>query len=365
MEITNTNLTSSSWLAVGRGNGDVNNVSSLNISGSIVGVANLSTGFANGLANLSTQNITIANSTFNNTGQSLIGESRGATTNITVSGSSVLNTREIQVALGGGVVAGASAANITLQDTAVWNVGTEANIAYASIGRAGGTGNLTVKNSAKFVNYDDFSLAEAGTSTGTLTIQDSATVTIRSGLLGRGVGGTGLVNQSGGSLTALGASTVVDPVDFEIGLSGNATYNLTGGTATTNGRTGVARNAGSVSSLNISGGTFTHNNAARLFHVGHAGTGTLSVSGTGQLAAAGGLYVGTVATGVGTLTQTGGVINIGRNVILGENGKATVNLSGGQLNMNTTGTVNFVVGNFGTGQATLNISGTADVRLMN
>lgn len=362
MEITNTTLTTSNWMAVGRGNGEVDNVSTLNISNSTVTVVNLSVGFDAGRPNRSVQNINISNaSTFNNTSQTLIGESRGSTSNITVSGDSRLNTRELLAALGGGVKEGASAATITLQDTSIWNVGTEANIAYASIGRNGGTGNLIVKGSASFLNFDDFSLAEEGTSTGTLTIQDAAIVAVRTPLLGRGAGGIGLVTQTGGSFSSRGVA------DFEIGVSGNATYNLSGGTVNSYGRTDVARNGSSTSSLNISGGTFTHNNADLLIHIGAGGNGTLNVSGTGLLTTTGGLYSGSDATGVGTISQTGGIINIGKNVILGDNGKATVNLSGGQFNMKTSGTtdLNFVVGNNGTAQATLNISGSADVRLMN
>ncbi len=77
------------------------------------------------------------------------------------------------------------------------------------------------------------------------------------------------------------------------------------------------------------------------------------------------LRVGQAATGVGTVSQTGGLISVGKNVILGDNGVATLDLSGGIFRMNTTGALNFVVGNFGTGKGTLNISGTADVKLMN
>ncbi|RYD17303.1 MAG: hypothetical protein EOP88_27290, partial [Verrucomicrobiaceae bacterium] len=132
-----------------------------------------------------------------------------------------------------------------------------------------------------------------------------------------------------------------------------------------NGFTSVARFGASTSALNITGGTYTQAAADRNILVGEEGNGTLTVSGTGKLQANGGLRVGFAGSGVGLLTQTGGIINVGTNVILGDNGKATVNLSGGQFNVNTTGTVNFVVGNFGAGQATLNISGNADLRLFN
>ncbi|RYD47233.1 MAG: hypothetical protein EOP85_05870, partial [Verrucomicrobiaceae bacterium] len=366
LDLVNTTVTANNWLAVGRGNGvaagSTPNVSTLNVTGSTLNVVNLSTGFANGLPdNTGTQNITFTNSTFNNTGASQIGEGRGSTANITATGTSVLNTREARVAMGGGAVEGATAATVTLQNTSIWNVGTEAAISFASVGFDGGTGTLIVKDSAQFINYDDFSLAEAGTATGNLIIQDNGKVTVRTALLGRGADGTALVTQTGGAFANRGNFV------FQIGVSGKATYNLNGGTLNTFGRTDIARNGTSVSSLNVSGGIFTHNSTAELLHVAPAGNGTLSVSGTGQVASSNGMYVADEASGVGTINQTGGSINIARNVIFGQNGKATVNLSGGVFSMRTgtTDDVNFVVGNNITAQATLNISDTAQVRLAN
>ncbi|RYD23669.1 MAG: hypothetical protein EOP88_03330 [Verrucomicrobiaceae bacterium] len=360
LEITGATVTSNSWLAIGRGNGSTGNVSSLTLTNSTLSVNNISTGYGNGLENNNaTQNITIAGSTLNNTAQTLIAETRGSTTNITVSGASSLNTREVQVAMGGGAVVGATAATITLQNTATWNVGTEANISYASIGRDGGTGNLIVKDDAKFLNFDDFSLGEAGTSTGTLTIQNNAIVNVRTPLLGRGDNSTALINQSGGTFSNRGDN------NFQIGVNGDTVFNLSGGVVNANGYTSVSRFGASTSSLNISGGTYNQAAADRLILVGEEGNGTLKVSGTGTLQANGGLRVGFAGSGVGTVNQEAGTINVGTNVILGENGKGTVNLSGGQFNANTTGTVNFVVGNVGGGQGTLNVSGTADLRLMN
>lgn len=360
MDITAGTLTTSNWLAVGRGNGSAGHVSSLNVTNSTLNVVNFSVGYDNNLANnTATQNINFSGSTFNNTGgETKIAESRGSTSNVTVS-DSTWNTREVQVAMGGGAVVGASAATITLQGSSIWNVGTQANISYASIGRDGGTGSLTVKDDAKFINFDDFSLGEAGSSTGNLTIQNNAIVNVRTPLLGRGVDSTALITQSGGTFSNQGDN------NFQIGVNGDTIFNLSGGTVTANGYTSVARFGPSTSALNISGGTYTQTNPDRNILIGEEGNGTLRVSASGTLQANGGLRVGFAGTGVGTLEQTGGIINIGKNVILGDNGKATLNLSGGQFNMNTAGTVNFVVGNFGTGQATVNISDAANVRLYN
>ncbi|MES2439586.1 MAG: autotransporter-associated beta strand repeat-containing protein [Verrucomicrobiota bacterium] len=362
LDITNTSFTASSWLAVGRGNGDTGNISSLNISGSTVNVVNFSTGFANGRPNLATQNIAIANSTFTNTGTSVIAENRGSTTNITLTGNTVLNTRELLMAMGGGPAAGASAATLTVGDSSVVNVGTETILSYASIGRDGGTGNLVVKDNGSFLNYDDFTLGEATNSggTGTITLQDNGVITVRTGLLGRGATNTGLITQTGGTFSNRGDN------NMQIGVFGNATWNLSGGIVNANGYTSVGRYGGSVSALNISGtGRYNQLAADRSILVGEEGKGTLTVSGTGQLVAGGALNVGWAGSGDGTINQTGGTISVAKNVVLGDNGKANLDLSGGLFRMNTDGTLNFVVGNFGTGQATLTIRGTAEVQLMN
>lgn len=359
LDIISTTFNASTWMAIGRGNGNTENVSTVNITGSTMNLVNLTTGFANGLPNLSTQNLNIANSTVSNTGATLFAENRGSTTNVTLTGNAVLNTREIQLALGGGVPIGASSATLTVCDNSVVNVGSSTVLSYASIGRDGGTGNLIVKNSGAFLNFDDFSLGEAGTSTGTVTLQDSGVITVRTPLLARGAGSTALITQTGGTFSNFGDN------NLQLGVNGNGTWNLSGGTVNGYGWNAIGRYAGSTtSSLNISGGTWNQVTGDRGLIIGEEGTATLNLGATGTVNVNGSFRVGFAATGVGTFNQTGGVISIKNNVLLAERGNATATLSAGQLSMNTgTGSFNFVVGNFDNGKATLNISGTADVRL--
>lgn len=363
LDLTNTSLTVNTWLAVGRGNGDAGNHSTVNVTGSTLTIGNLSTGYANNLPNASIQEMNFANSTFNSNGSVNIAENRGSTSNITLTGATTWNTREILVAMGGGPAAGASNATLTIGGTSVVNCGTSTNIAYASFGRNGGTGNLVVKENGSFLNYDDFTLGEANDSNGSgnITLQDNGVIAIRTGLFGRGTTNTALITQTGGTFSNLGDN------NMQIGVRGNATWNLSGGVVNAVGYTSVGRYAEANNSfLNISGtGTYNQTVADRNILVGEEGKGTLTVSGTGTMNASGGLRVGFAASGDGTITQTGGVITVAKNVILGDNGKATLNLTGGQFRVNTGDVLNFVVGNFGTGKGTLNIGGSADVRLMN
>lgn len=359
LDVINTTFNASSWLAIGRGNGNAGNVSNVNVTGSTVNLVNMTTGFSNGLANLATQNLNIANSTVTNTAATLLAESRGSTTNVTLTGTSVLNTREIQMALGGGVPAGASSATLTVGDSSMVNVGSSTILSYVSIGRSGGTGNLIVKDNGSFTNFDDFSLGEEGTSTGTITLQDSGVITVRTPLIARAAGSTALITQTGGTFGNFGDN------NLQIGVNGNATWDLSNGTVNAYGWTSIARYAPSTnSSLNISGGTYNQVTGDRGLIVGEEGTGTLNLGPAGTMNVNGSFRVGFAATGVGTFNQAGGVLTIKNNVLLAERGNATATLSGGQLSMNTgTGTFNFVVGNFDNAKATLNISGSADVRL--
>jgi autotransporter-associated beta strand protein len=361
LDLVNTSLSIGGWLAVGRGNGDTGNVSSLSMSGGTLTAGNWTTGFANNLPNLSTQNLTFNNATVNITGASNIAESRGSTTNIDLTGNTVLNIRALQMGMGGGPAAGASSATLTVGGSSAVNVGSSTILSFVSIGRDGGTGNLIVKENGQFLNFDDFTLGEAGNSggTGTITLQDNGIITVRTPLLGRGATNTALINQTGGTFSNFGDN------NFQIGVNGNATWNLSAGTVNGYGWNAVGRYAPSNNcALNISGGTYNQVANDRGMLIGEEGTGTLNLSGTGNLNVNGSFRVGFAATGVGTMNQTGGTLTIRNNVLLGERGTATSTISGGQFSMNTgTGAFNFVVGNHDAGKATLNISGTADVRL--
>lgn len=360
LNIANSTVSTSSWLAIGRGNGSAGNISALNLTGSTLNIVNWSTGYANNLpGNLATQNITLENSTINNTAGSVISENGGSTSNITLTGASVLNLRELQMGLGGNT----SVATLTIGGTSAVNLGTDAIHCYASIGRNGGTGTVTVRDSGSITNYDDFTLGEAPDSNGTgiINLQDNGVINIDTGLFGRGANNTGTINQSGGTFNSH------DLKDFQIGVRGKATWNLSAGTVNSLGWTSIARYGGSTGTLNVSGGTYNQTRADRALIIGEEGTGTLLLDATGLVNTAGGFWVGLAASGVGNVIQSAGTTNVTTNVILGNAGSAqgTYTVSAGTLNVSTTAGSNLVVGNADAGKGTLNVSGSAVVKLDN
>lgn len=385
LDVTNTTLTVGGWLAIGRGNGDSGYISNMNVTGSTVTVANLSMGYANGLPNLATQNLNISGSTFNNTGNSAISENGGSTSNITattgavlnlnalnlalaggstanltLSGNAIVNSRELQTGLGGNT----SASTIIIGGTSAINVGIPTNTAYASFGRNGGTGTVTVKDSGTLTVTNDFTLGEANGSNGSgfLNIQDSAVVsTGGTTFIGRGTTNTGTINQTGGTYSN------ADLTDLQIGTAGTGIWNLSAGTVNCSGWTSVGHDGGSTGTLKVSGGTFNQTRADRGIVVGDGGTGTVNLSGSGIVNSAAGFRIGWSGTANGTVVQTGGTANIPANVILGNANSAqgTYNISAGTLNVSTGTGFNLIVGNADTSKGTLNVSGTGTIKLDN
>ena len=328
MEVINSTLNISTWLAVGRGNGDTGNVSSMSLTGSSVTVGNMSLGYNNGLPNLATQNLTLTNSTLTNNGDTNFAENRGSTSNITLIGNSVLSLRNrLLLGGGGGVQAGGSVANLTIGDTSSVTVGSPTVASFVSIGYQGG-GNLTVKNSGSFTNYDDFSVNESGSTPSSVTLQDSGVISVKTLYVGRGANVTGTVTQTGGTFTGGNENS------FQVGGSGVGIWNQSGGTVNASGWTVIGRQnvAGASGAINVSGGTFNQTSTARHMIVGEEATGTLTVSATGIVNANAdiGISIGNGATGIGTINLDGGSITT-KSVHEGVSGSSSFNFNGGLL----------------------------------
>lgn len=146
-----------------------------------------------------------------------------------------------------------------------------------------------------------------------------------------GYNGTGIFNQSGGSLTIDTGGEVA--LGFEPGAHG--TYNLTGGSLLLNGVTEVGLWGTGV--FNQSGGTHTITGNYWLEVDGSslggapAGSGTYNLSGSGSLSVTGDEYIGDLGTG--TFNQSGGTHTAtaqGHNLNLGVRAGSigTYNLSG-------------------------------------
>lgn len=180
---------------------------------------------------------------------------------------------------------------------------------FCSIGQNNAdSGTLTLKGTANFNDSNDFNVGDVGTSVGTLNVQDTASLTMSSFFIGSanaaGSTASGTVNQTGGTVTqtATGAGTFCVGGRVEAtSVGGTGVYNLIGGTLTAGGG----------------------------FRVGSAGPGTFNQSG-GLVNANGDVNIQRFSAAVGTYNLDGGILRAGR-VISSIGGNATLNFNGGLL----------------------------------
>ena len=305
--LNHTTLTTNNWIALGRGNGSTGVVSSITATNSTIQCANFSSGYDAGLAfNDCDQNITLTNTNWTNAGVTYLAESNNAITTLTVGGTSVyVGAAQFLIAEGAG-----STANVTIQDTAsVTKTG-----GWLSIG-VYGTGSMTVKNHATFASLaSDFNVGDVGTSQGTLNISDAALVSST---------GMTFVGKNGGT---------------------RGTINQTGGTYNGNDWISIGRYSGATGVVNVSGGSLNQITANRALLVGEEGTGTLTISGTGEVNVDGvALYLTNNVTGVGTINLDGGTLTT-KQVIPGPGGtgNATFIFNGGLLKAGAGANTNFM-----------------------
>jgi hypothetical protein len=145
---------------------------------------------------------------------------------------------------------------------------------------------------------------------------------------------TGEINQSGGSVT---------PGAFTMGQSNTAmgTYTMTGGTLR------------QPDVLNVE-------DQATWNHLGAGGTATFSLSGDSMVSFASRTHIGQAAGSVGTVNQTGGTFEVrNHDLIIGDSGNGTYNISAGVLQTLADRTI--AVGNWSNSNSNLNVSGTAQV----
>jgi hypothetical protein len=256
-----------------------------------------------------------------------------------------------------GVPSGAAAsANVSLAPAVPFNIFMNSNYtagtALGSVNVNSSTAQMmtvTMNSAVSLFSGDEL----IGTS-GKGTFEHSAGAnTVNGGLLvGYNPGSTGIYNQSGGN--------VYVNVYETIGLSGNGSFNLTGGGSNTVGTAGsgqfrVAENVGSVGNYLLSNGIF---NVSGTVWIGNGGNGAFTQTGgsatvngteiigylggsTGNLAHSGGThtvsdqylgYSGS-ATGTYTLSSFSGLSVIGTQYV-GYSGNGTINQSGGTNSAN-------------------------------
>ncbi len=135
---------------------------------------------------------------------------------------------------------------------------------------------------------------------GTYKLQDGDltfdTVSLR---FGSADGATGVLNQSGGTLTATNTATT-------IGYNGDGEYNMSGGTANFGGNVAVATGTSSTGSITQTGGTVSITNGGYLKFGSGAGSYTLN-DGTLEIGGTNGIRTG---TGISIFTLGGGTMKV-------------------------------------------------------
>jgi autotransporter-associated beta strand protein len=240
-------------------------------------------------------------------------------------GSGTLTLSGTNSGLGPVVVTGAGALNIAAST----------GVAAGTVTVGANTGNSNVLNilpGSILSVAGAFPSVNAGAATGasgTINMTGGVLNTTSELWLSSASGGTGTMNMSGG-VANIGSWLAV-------GRGGDGgTLNVTGGSLNiaTNNLT-LASFAGNSGTLNISGGTISAVNA---IYVGEGGNGTMTVSGTGFVTATS-MFIGKNSGGVGSYTQTGGLVTMNGTAFSAANGVGTVvgSLAGSSGSLNITG----------------------------
>lgn len=235
---------------------------------------------------------------------------------------------------------------------------------YASVGAVlAENASLVVRAGGSLTAASDLNIGDTGnaidTATGTLLLQDGGQITVGSAggfFVGSGffanTKASGSVTQTGGTLTVnagfdggfviggrtsslpvgiyhLDGGTVTANTNVQVGGRGTGTIEQSGGSFTANGFVAVGRHTGSVGAWNVEGGVVTQIGTSRRLIVGEAGTGSLSVAGTGRVTLDGPLQLAALSTATGTVSLGGGVLTAPR--IFKGNGTGAWSFDGGVL----------------------------------
>lgn len=269
--------------------------------------------------------------------------------------------------------------------TGNWNVG--ANWSPASVPTAGEAVNIVFTDGvARTVTYNvaapalgllAIDLTGPGSAASTLSMPNNFNLTV-SGIVVGGHNGVTVTAGRGAMTQAGGTTTTTAGWDFTVGYGAGSTgnYTLSGGALTANQSeyVGISGNG----TFNHSGGTNTIATASGFFILGlnSGSTGTYNLSGTAALASNTNLRVGD--NGAGIFNQTGGSISInsGKSLFLGNgvSGTGTYTLSTGNLftgsagvehigyngkgTFNHSGGINSALGGLTLGSNTLTSNGT-------
>jgi autotransporter-associated beta strand protein len=149
---------------------------------------------------------------------------------------------------------------------------------------------------------------------------------------------TGVVTQNGAGTVVNVNGTALNPAVIFVGTvtGGTGTYNLQAGNLNigSHGFLSVGNDSGTTGIVNQSGGTLTGQAGSRIA-IGESGLGTYDLSG-GTANFIGGFVAGDLTGSQGIVNQAGGALTAGNVVTLGNSGNGVYNLSGGTATFNNT-----------------------------
>jgi T5SS/PEP-CTERM-associated repeat protein len=256
-------------------------------------------------------------------------------------------------------------------DNGVPNAGTNAQInngGEAQIGAAGATAlNIILGNTAPDSGILSVTgpgtlaasgnLLVGGAGSGTLNITNGGAVSNLLGVIGAGLGSTGLVTVDGAG------STWTNSANLLVGDFGSATLNITNGGAVSNDIGEIAFQSDSTGTVTVDGTGSTWTNSGVL-GVGNAGSGTLTIANGGTVSA--------VSVDLANQAGSTGTLNIGAApaspaVAPGSLNTATVvfGAGGGTINFNHTATAYTFAPTISGGGAVNVFSGTTTLTAAN
>ena len=316
------------------GTGTLNVESSSSLNGAEIYLGYNAAG--NGTLNLDNASVTSKSITAGNLGTGTVNAS-GSTVNIT----GALN-------IGGNDVdtKPAGTGNVTFSNGS--SITTTTNVSVGTYGQ----GTLTIDASNATIGNDGYLYVANHTgSTGTVTLQNGATLSTPGHTPRIGQSGTGVMNVLSGSRLDSSAK------DIHIGYNaaGNGTLNIDGGTASS---LKVWVGNSGTGTLSVRNG-FLDTNSNHIYVGNNSGsTGTLNLMAGGLIdTKTSHVYVGTAAGSNGTFNMSGGILTSG-DLRVGDSGTGVANITGGTVDLKYI----MYAGIYNGASGTINISG-ADTRI--
>jgi autotransporter-associated beta strand protein/T5SS/PEP-CTERM-associated repeat protein len=290
---------------------------------------------------------TVPFGTFESPGAYVIGSGAGQTGTYDASGASFLSGGRVRIGVDGGT------GSVTLGGTSGYFGGFQQD---TWVGAAGSTGSLTLNDSATW-NIDSDWITVGNSGQGTLTMNDDSVMTVAGGNVVLGAGATGVSQTTLSDQASIVATTGEvwignDSATSTVDLSGTSSIVAQGnwiaigrfGNGASNGTVTIRENA----SLQKTGG------GGQLV-IGPDGHGTVNVQGSGTLSSNNDIWMGEQDDGDGTLNVSGGTVSAGNDIIAGNGAGAVgaVNISGGSVSSNR----DFVAGQGNGSQGTVVATG--------